>query len=55
MRSVCGSVGGARVQLRPNARFEVYWGHALKDVDYGREDWNLQDGGIHFAFTASFP
>jgi hemolysin activation/secretion protein len=37
------------VPVRPS--FEVYWGHALKDVKVLGTSDNLQDHGIHFQFV----
>jgi hemolysin activation/secretion protein len=31
-------------------QMEVYWGEALKEIDYG-SDYDLQDDGIHFRFV----
>jgi hemolysin activation/secretion protein len=35
------------VELRP--QFEIYWGHALRDVE--RLGGDPQDDGIHFQFV----
>ncbi len=38
-------------KLRP--RFEIYWGHKFKDVDYPSDEDDLQDDGIHLQFAIS--
>ncbi len=49
------SVGiGGRVRISRNARFQVYYGYALKDIDYNRT-WDPQDGGLHMGLTVEFP
>jgi hemolysin activation/secretion protein len=40
------------VPVRPS--FEVYWGHALKDVKTLATKHNLQDDGVHFQFVLGF-
>ena len=46
------SVGiGARWQVNEKINAQVYWGHALRDVDISTE-YDLQDEGIHFEISA---
>jgi len=42
-----GIIKKASFLIRP--KFELYWGHALKNVDNPDDD--LQDDGIHFQFV----
>jgi len=48
------SVGiGGRLALPGGLRFQVYWGHALKEIPDIGED-NLQDQGLHLGLTWSW-
>ena len=46
------SVGiGLRWNINSRIQTEVYWGHALRNIDF--EEHDLQDDGIHFEFRAA--
>ncbi len=46
---------GLGLRWNPNQYLhsQLYWGHALKNIDVGKED-SLQDSGFHFRFDVSF-
>lgn len=49
-----GSVGlGVRWIPSKRSKIELFWGHALRDLDQDA-DYSLQDDGIHFNFTLMF-
>jgi hemolysin activation/secretion protein len=49
------SVGlGARWLLTNHLRAEIYWGHAIEEIDYAGP-WNLQDSGLHLQLSFAFP
>lgn len=44
------SIGlGVRWDPHRNVHSELYWGHALRHVDTGSQETDIQDDGIHFA------
>lgn len=46
---------GAGLRWDPSAKIhaEVYWGHALRDIENPNE-YDLQDSGVHFLFNCRF-
>jgi hemolysin activation/secretion protein len=49
------SVGlGARWLFTNHLRAEIYWGHAIEEVEYAGP-WNLQDSGLHLQLSFAFP